>query len=186
MFKGMNVHPTGQEILAAHGITTPFTYSGLTIEYYKKLAGKYTLTPGGSLNGAMPIVVFVLGFIVIALIIVYAIVGAFNKGAFLKSWLAPEGDIKTMKAVKNTKHWVIAPMMCFASMMSMIVTYANSTNLKYESDKTYIFGQVMGLTPTLVAGIILCVLVTVIVIVGIAVPTSIFNKKFTRHLEKTK
>ncbi len=187
MFTGVNVHPDGASMFNAMGLSFPQTFSPLTLQTYIKLLGNRALCPNSGVNGVVPILLFVFGLILIPLIAVFTALGN-PKSYYLKTYLKPNGGkAELLKFAKQNNGFMMGAIGVIFGFMSMLNVYLPISGIDYQKayqnngGKLYLFGEITGLSSSFVAGIIVSVIFLVLIIVGIAVPTSIVTKKLNKY-----
>lgn len=187
MFTGANVHPDGAAIFDGLGWSFPRTFSPVTLQTYISLMGNKALCPNSGVNGIVPILLFVFGLILIPLIAVFTALGT-PKSYYLKTYLKPNGgQEELLKFGKQNNGFFMGIIGTIFGFMAMLNIYIGVSGINYQKayqnngGKLYLFGEIAGLQPSFVAGIILAIIFLVLIIVGIAVPTSIVTKRLNKY-----
>ena len=182
VFTGVGMSGVGAEIFNAYGYTTPYPYSAISLVQFSSLArqGGYALTPGDGLKNPSPLILFIFGFVFIALFFLIAFLGN-PKSYLLKTYEgSPEGGNILVTNVLRVSNLIFGPALVIVSLVSgPVMVYVNSTDLKY--DATYIFGQVEGLPAGLITAIVVSVIFFIIMLVGGLVTRSIFVKPLKKY-----
>ena len=186
MFTGVNVHPDGAAIFNGLGWSFPHIFSAISINTIKNLAGNKALAPG-SVNTAIPILLMVFGLVLIPLIAVFTALGT-PKSYYLKTYLRPNGGAaELLKFGKQNNGFMMGIIGIIFGFFGMLNIYISVSGINYEKayqnngGKIYLFGEVSGLSSGLIAGIIVSIIFMALIIVGIAVPTSLVTKKLKKY-----
>lgn len=187
VFTGVNVHPDGAAIFNGLGWSFPHTFSPMTLQSIKNLMGNKALCPNSSVNGVVPILLFVFGLILIPLIAVFTALGT-PKSYYLKTYLRPNGGAaELLKFGKQNNGFMMGAIGVVFGFMGMLNIYTAISGINYEKayqnngGKLYLFGEISELSSGLVTGIIVSVIFLILIIVGIAVPTSLVTKKLKKY-----
>lgn len=186
VFTGVNVHPDGAAIFNGMGWSFPHTFSPMTLQTIDKLTGNKALAPN-SINGVIPILLFVFGLVLIPLIAVFTAIGT-PKSYYLKTYLRPNGGAaELLKFGKQNNGFMMGAIGVIFGFVGMLNVYISISGINYEKayqnngNKLYLFGEISELSSGLVTGIIVSIIFLVLIIVGIAVPTSLVTKKLKKY-----
>ena len=187
VFTGVNVHPDGAAIFSGMGWSFPHSFSPMTLQTIDNLTGNKALAPNSSINGVIPILLFVFGLILVALIAVFTAIGT-PKSYYLKTYLKPNGGAaELLKFGKQNNGFLMGAIGVIFGFMGMLNVYISISGINYEKayqnngGKLYLFGEISELSSGLVTGIIVSIIFLVLIIVGIAVPTSLVTKKLNKY-----
>lgn len=181
-FTGVNVSDVGANLWMASKKPIPWSFNNFDLAYtiipWTK-GSNIKLSPDSALQGTiMPQILMVFGYLFTVLIVLTSLLGN-PRGYVLKTYDKDEGQT-LYKNIKGNTTWLIGPSYAVVSLASVIATYINCTDLKYEAGKTYLLGEIAPLQ----SGLITCIVVTVIfVAIMVAVPLvirSLLLKKFVK------
>ena len=186
-FTGNSVHPDGASIFEAMGWSFPHSFSPITLQSIKSLMGNRALCPNSSVNGIVPIMLFVFGLILIPLIAVFTALGS-PKSYYLKTYLKPiTGKAELLQFAKQKNGFFIGVVGCVFGFIAMFNVYIGIAGLDYakayenNGGKLYLFGEISDLTSTFIAGTIVTLIFVILIIVGIIIPSAIVTKKLNKY-----
>lgn len=173
-FTGVNAQDYGNNLLAVAGKSYPYNFSNFDLAFTIKVWANnstHKLTPDNSLNSNAYINIFwVFGYLFVAVIVLVSMLGR-PRGYVLKTYEKDQGQT-LYKDIKNTLTMLSGPAFSIMSLVTVIGTYINCTDVTYKDDTQYLFGVVTGNK----SGLITCIVVTVI-FVAIMLAASIMLKK---------
>ncbi len=186
-FTGNNVHPDGAAIFDAMGWSFPHSFSPITLQSIKTLMGSKALCPNSSVNGIVPIMLFIFGLILIPLIAVFTALGS-PKSYYLKTYLKPiGGKAELLQYAKQKNGFFMGVVGCILGFIAMFNVWIGIAGLDYpkayenNGGKLYLFGEISDLTSSFIAGTIVTIIFVVLIVVGIVIPSAIVTKKLNKY-----
>ena len=187
VFTGNNVHPDGASIFSAMGWSFPHSFSPMTLQSIKSLMGNKALCPNSSVNGAIPIILFIFGLILIPLIAVFTAIGT-PKSYYLKTYQKPiGGKAELLHFGKQNNGFLMGIIGCIFGFIASFNIYVGISDLDYakayerSGGKLYLFGEISEISSSFITGIVLTVIFMVLIVVGIVVPSAIVIKKLNKY-----
>ena len=181
IFTGNNA-PSGSTVPAGT-IFTP-----LTLRAFARQAGNVTLAPNSNLNGIMPLMVFILAWVLFALIFVMSFAG-FTKAYFVKTYRTENGPQLLMQNCKKSTNWIFGvgvSIVAFMAMLTQWISCDNNYAKAYErnGNRLFAFGEIAQIPGAFVAGLIVTILFVAVIVAGITVPRVLFAKKLDKYITK--
>ena len=180
VFTGVNVHHVGAEMMAAEGKNFPIYFGGLELFGYHTSTGNYALSPSDSLSGIFPFMIFLFGFLFEALFVLIAVLGS-TRGYKLKQY-EKGGAKELIKSIGGARNFMGVLVGLFP-VLGMITTYIVASDLKYESGKTYIYGEIATYPEGLITAIIISAIIMVIMLVVGIIATVMYKKKINKYMQ---
>lgn len=181
---GVNAQDYGNSLIMAWGKSYPYNFNNFELAFVIRQwtnGTGYKLTPGNSLaNNAFPAILWIFSWILAGLIPLAAMLGT-TKGYVLKTY---EKDPQELyKIIKNNTVWIFGPAYALIGLVVAIGTYVNCNN-EYKDATKYLFGQITGYKPGLVACIVVTVIFVGIMIAGSLVLRNLFLKKIKKYYQQ--
>ena len=178
---------TGQNA-TSNTVPAGTVFTPLTVMSFKKLAGNYSLCPDSNLNGIMPLMVFILSWILLVLIIVMSIAGI-TKGYILKTYESEKGPQTLIQNCKKSTNWIFGvgvSIVAFMSLLTQWIACDNNYAKAYEKNggKLYIFGEIAQIPGAIIPGLIVTILFVAVIVAGITVARKLFAKKLDKYITK--
>ena len=183
LFTGNNATGEGAQMMAAVGMGLPYQASAFDFIEIDALSGSKAIAPG-SMSAVYSVVELIFGIIFTALLAAMPLIGAFTgRGYVLKLY---EGG-KVDQLYKETVQPPFAGgVICLMTLVAPMNLYLSSMNAEYESGKTYLFGEVTGITSGFIVVIVVVVLTAVLSIAGVVIGNAIASKKLKTLYKQSK
>lgn len=163
-------------------------FTALDVVRYKKLAGNVNLCPDSSLSGIMPLMVFILSWILLVLIIVMSVAGI-TKGYMLRTYETEKGPQTLIQNCKKTTNWIFGVGMSIVAFVGML-THWIACDIDYakayekNGNRVFAFGEIAQIPGAIIPGVIVTIMFVAIIVVGITVPRMLFAKKLDKYVSK--
>ena len=175
LFTGINATGEGAEMMSAVGMSLPYQASAFDFIEIDALSGSKAIAPG-SMSAVFSVMELIFGIIFSLLLTAMPIIGAFTgRGYVLKLYESGKMDQLYKEIVQPPFGGGV---FCLMPLVAPMNLYVSSMNVKYEAGKTYLFGEIQGITSGFIAVVVVAVLTTVLSIVGVVVANAINTKKF--------
>ena len=171
IFTGINA-----TMSAPLGKDYPFGFTSLDLFHYIQVYG-YMGPSGGLQTSVFPIMIFILGFILIPLFVLGAVLGN-PKGYSLKTYEQDNGKTLYL-SIKKSTNWFLGPAVSLMTLAAPLGTYLACIDLDYK-DKRYPFGEVKGN----LSGFITCIVVTLIFVAIMISVSLVLRNLIIKKLDK--
>ena len=179
VFTGNYAHHAGIQILAEEGKSIPHKFGGLELFGYHLTANSFALAPNSGVNGIYPFMVFLFGFLFLAIMILAAFLGS-TRGFRLKEY--EKGGIKGLIKGLGGKKNFSGILVSLFPLTAMITTYFGAKDMEYNGD-TYLFGEIVVDKDGLVSAIAISVVMMIIMLVIGIIAQVMYKHKIKKYLK---